>query len=389
MREILILGGYGNFGKRIATALARRDLPVIIAGRSLAAAQALAAKIRDERPVGYVESVAIDADGDLDAFLHLARPKVVVNASGPFQGKDYRVAKSCIDAGAHYVDLADGRDFLGGVSALDQPAKAAGVSVISGASTVPGLASAVLDRYAHEFASLESLRYGISPGQKAERGLATTQAILSYVGKALRPVAGDNAPRYGWADAYAQTYPELGARWVANCDVPDLDLFPQKYGLGRIQFSAGVENPAVFWGLWLLGRCVRAGLPLNLQEHAPFLWRAAKLLDPFGSDAGGMHMIMQGTDHDGAAREIKWFIVAKDGDGPQIPTVPAIILARRLFLGEFVERGARPCVSLVSLEDYLDELRPYSIATFETRQVGSAIDAPSPRGCKLGCLALR
>ena len=44
---------------------------------------------------------------------------------------------------------------------------------------------------------MHSLRYGISPGQKAERGLATTEGILTYVGKPLRAFAGDDGPPYG------------------------------------------------------------------------------------------------------------------------------------------------------------------------------------------------
>jgi uncharacterized protein YbjT (DUF2867 family) len=33
MSKVLILGGYGNFGKRIAHLLTRHNVPVIIAGR--------------------------------------------------------------------------------------------------------------------------------------------------------------------------------------------------------------------------------------------------------------------------------------------------------------------------------------------------------------------
>ena len=34
MNKILILGGYGNFGRRIAIALVKAGLPIIAAGRS-------------------------------------------------------------------------------------------------------------------------------------------------------------------------------------------------------------------------------------------------------------------------------------------------------------------------------------------------------------------
>ena len=40
-RPVLILGGAGNFGKRIAVALTKKKLPVIIVGRSKEKAEAL------------------------------------------------------------------------------------------------------------------------------------------------------------------------------------------------------------------------------------------------------------------------------------------------------------------------------------------------------------
>ena len=42
---ILLLGGYGNFGKRIAEQLVDRDVPVIINGRDKVQADALADKL--------------------------------------------------------------------------------------------------------------------------------------------------------------------------------------------------------------------------------------------------------------------------------------------------------------------------------------------------------
>ena len=38
---------------------------------------------------------------------------------------------------------------------------------------------------------------------------------------------------------------------------------------------------------------------------------------------------MKGTNKEGKPLEIKWFIIAKDNDGPQIPCVPAIILSKK------------------------------------------------------------
>jgi len=286
--------------------------------------------------------------------------KVVINTCGPFQLCDYSVAETCIKFKVHYVDLSDGREFVTGISSLNTKAKEAGILVVSGASTVPGLSSAVLEKYQDEFSEIESLKYGISPGQKANRGLATTKSIMSYVGKPLKPFAGNNKA-YGWQDIYRQVYPELGTRWMANCEVPDLDLLPEHYGIKSIRFSAGMELSFMHLGIWFMSWLVRLGLPLNLPKRSAFLLRASDWFDILGSPDGGMHIIMNGKDKNGNPKEIKWFVIAKDGDGPQIPTIPAIILAKKLVAGKLNETGAKPCVGLVLLDEYLKELEEFNV----------------------------
>jgi len=360
MRPVLILGGYGNFGKRIAAALARTGVPIIISGRSRDKADALKRQLAS----GLVDVSCFDAFTALDTTLTTLRPSVVVNTCGPFQTSDYSIAECCIRHGVHYVDLADGRAFVNGITALDAQARQHDVLVVSGASTVPGLSSAVLDHFKAEFAVIDTLTYGISPGQKAERGLATTKGILTYVGKPLKPFPGLRQTVYGWQDLYRQAYPEIGKRWMANCDIPDLDLLPRHYGIKSIQFSAGLELSILHLGLWGLSWLVRTGMPLDLPRFAKPMLAASNWFDRFGSADGGMHIIMTGRDHDGRPHRRTWFIVAFDGHGPQIPTVPAIVLAKRLAHGQIGDRGAKPCVGLVTLDDYLGELRDYPIRTY-------------------------
>lgn len=359
MGDILILGGYGNFGKRIAEALTRHGLPILVAGRDLSKAEALCRKLLNARPL------QVDIHSNLGTVLAAEKPSVVIHTCGPFQGSDYEVARACIAAGVHYIDLADGRDFVRDFSALDVEAKAAGVTLISGASTVPGLSSAVVEHLKPQFARMDTLDFGISPGQKAERGLATTRAIMSYVGKPLRPFAGHPQP-YGWQDTHRQVYPVMGKRWFSTCDIPDLDLLPPVYGFHSIRFGAGLELGFMHLGLWAISGLVRAGLPLNLSALAKPLLAVSDWFNVMGSDVGGMHVTISGTDHIGAPLTRSWFIVAKSGDGPQIPCVPAILLAKRLHEKDpTLAHGAFPCVGLVRLEDYLDELRRFDIEVFE------------------------
>jgi hypothetical protein len=359
--KALILGGYGNFGKRIAELLTRKGVAVVIAGRDAAKAEAAARTL----PAQLTEHAAFDAKSDLAKHLVLLKPGVVINTCGPFQNSDYGIAETCIAGAVHYIDLADGRDFVTGITTLDAAAKKQNVAVISGASTVPALTCAVIEDLAPRLREIYSLTFGIAPGQKAERGLATTQAILGYAGRKLKPCAGYET-RYGWQDLYLQVYPEIGSRWMANCDVPDLDLLPERFGIKQIRFSAGMELSAIHFGMWLLSWGVRLGFPIDLPKHAVALLKASNWFDPFGSADGGMHVILQGRDKSGRLVTLKWFIVARDGDGPYIPTVPAAILARKIIAGTFVRTGAMPCIGMITLREYLDEIEHLKVKTYES-----------------------
>lgn len=54
----------------------------------------------------------------------------------------------------------------------------------------------------------------------------------------------------------------------------------------------------------------------------------------------------------------------KEGDGPQIPCVPAIVLAKKLVANHCEIRGALPCVGLISLPEHIDELTDFKIAYY-------------------------
>jgi len=357
---VLVLGGYGNFGKRIAELLVRQGIEVTIAGRDGARAEASVAALG----APDIKIAIFDIERDLAGALEGIAPAVVIDTVGPFQQRGYDAARACIVRKIHYIDLSDGRDYVGGITALDAEAYENDVLVVSGASTVPALTSAVVEHFLPRFSAVDFLDFGIAPGQRAERGLATTEAILGYVGKSLRPCAG-YPHRHGWQDLHRQRYPDLGQRWMANCDVPDLDLLPPRYGISRVRFSAGMELAPLHVGLWGLSWLVRAGLPIKLDRFAQPMLAISNLLNGFGSADGGMHVLIEGRGQDGQPLSTGWFIVAKNGHGPYIPAVPSVVLATQLVTGALELRGAHPCVGLVSLEDYLAVLQHLDVSTFE------------------------
>src|SRR5262245_10784819 len=128
--RVVILGGYGTFGSLIAEQLARSDVQLILAGRDAVKVQSVAASLN----AGFV---CCDVRNAAALTKAVSGAQLVINAAGPFQARDYSIPQLCIENGCNYIDLGDGRDYVAGISQLDESAKAHQVFVCVGASTTP------------------------------------------------------------------------------------------------------------------------------------------------------------------------------------------------------------------------------------------------------------
>jgi hypothetical protein len=292
-------------------------------------------------------------------------PDLVIDTAGPFQGRDHRVAEAALAAGAHCIDLADGRAYVCGIGALDPRARAANRRVVSGASSVPGLNAAVVAAFRPRFSALESVETAISPGNRTARGWATTLAILGYVGKPYRLLHdGRWRVAHGWQSLRRVRIADVGTRWVARCEVPDLDVLPARHPeLRTVEFRAGLELWRMHFGLWLGSLVVRFGPLRSLLPWARPLFALSERWQGIGSDVGVMEVVLRGRCHDGEPLALTWTLVARNGDGPQIPATAAVILARKLAYGELPGSGASACIDLFTLDEFMHALKDHAMTT--------------------------
>jgi saccharopine dehydrogenase-like NADP-dependent oxidoreductase len=355
--RVVVIGGYGNFGARVCRGLTGSPGVEVVA----------AARHADHGLSGVAEHARLDfsAPGFPEALARLA-PDLVIHCAGPFQSQDYRVALAAMAAGAHYLDLADGRRFVAGFAdAVHSAALAAQRVAISGASSVPALSSAVIDSLKVRLPQIEEIQIAIAPGQRAARGEATMAAVFSYAGRPFKWMSkGAWRDAWGWQELRRLRFYGLGARWAAACDVPDLELFPRRYpGVQTVEFRAALEIGAQQFALWFAAMLRRLGLPLPIERWAKPLDRMASWMNALGGDRGGMLVSLVGRRADGSRCRVEWHLTVDADHGPEIPCMAALLLARKLAAGGISQRGAFPCTGFLALPEFEPEFTRWGITT--------------------------
>ena len=337
---------------------------MVVTSRSQTRAQAVADELRMSSSVPISGAALDQSQQSFEADLFALRPDIVIHTAGPYQGQDYRVAKACIQAGSHYIDLADGRDFVERFNLLHDEAKRAGLLLVSGASTLPGISSVVIDSLRAEFESIRKIEISIAPAHQTPRGRSTIAAVLSYCGIPFEVmVDGEWVTKYGWQDLRRHRYPDFGLRFSGACDVPDLGLLPNYVaGVSTVTFHAALEAKWEQLALWKMGWLTRTGIIKNWDRFIPMFQKISDRLIGLGSDTGGMHIKMSGTSLDSKPKSATWDLVARQNHGPEIPCSPALILARKLAAEQITTRGALPCLGLFSMIDLENELSSFDVS---------------------------
>jgi hypothetical protein len=355
--KVLIIGGYGTFGGRIVELLEDEPrLTMIIAGRSIDRARAFRDARGDVR--AQLVPAAFDRGGDVSEQLRALGPDIVVDASGPFQTYGYQVIEACIACGKHYLDLADDPGFVAGVGAFDEAADAAGLFVLSGASSFPVLTAAAVRHLASGMARIDTIKGGIAPSPYAVVGENVIRAIAGYAGQPIR-IRRDGADATGhpFTEHMRFTiappgYLPLVSRLFSLVDVPDPRVLAELWpGATSIWMGAAPVPEILHRALIMLAWLTRFRLVRTLSPLAPLMLFATKQLR-WGEHRGGMFVEVEGMDASGSRRRRSWHLIAEGNDGPYIPSMAVEALIRRSLNGQKPPLGARAATQELELGDY-------------------------------------
>ncbi|HSY26647.1 MAG TPA: saccharopine dehydrogenase NADP-binding domain-containing protein, partial [Burkholderiaceae bacterium] len=251
--KILIIGGYGSFGGRLARLLANEArITLLIAGRSLHKAYRFCESLS-----GNAGRAALffDRAGDVEHQLREIMPDLVVDATGPFQlygGEPYRMLKACLSIGIDYLDFADSAEFVDGFAQFSRQAQECGLFALGGVSSFPVLSGAVVRRLARDMTQVTAISAGVAPSPFATIGVNVVKALASYAGQRAEGLRDGKVEFvYPLTESIRYTIAPPGRLPLRNLrfslvNVPDQTMLPRAWpGLQSIWIGAATV-PEIF-----------------------------------------------------------------------------------------------------------------------------------------------
>jgi len=368
--RVLVIGGYGFFGEKLCKLLAdETGLTLLIAGRNLDKAEAVCARYAGKN-TAFI-ALKLDRNKPLDTQIDDQKNDLIIDVSGPFQAygnNPYRVVEYALSIGVHYFDIADGSDFVKGITTYNDKAVKENIAIISGVSTYPALTSAVVSDLSENFHTVTDVRSGIAPSPHADMGRSVIDAIASYAGKPY-PVLrhGKIQKAFALTESLKRTICSPGTKPLdpllfSNVDVPDAQVFGKHFdGLQSVWNGAGPKPVLLHRCLMGLSRLVKFHLVPGLLWLSPLFHFCMRKLS-IGRHRGGMFVDVTGLKDDRRST-VGWHLIAEGDDGPLIPVTPLAILVMQALKGEWPKPGARPCLGDVTLADYEAEFAKHNITT--------------------------
>ena len=277
---------------------------------------------------------------------------LVVNCVGPFHYDPSALVGACIEVRAHYCDIADDVAFVERVraAAARHDARAAGVFVCAGASTVPGLASVLASGFerAPRAAEIARVSAWLSVGSRNPVSAGLLASLLAPLGREL--------------PGGARSFDSLRVLRASDGRVLRFGAYPAAFAGGVVAIGARSLPAQLFFGF------DRAALTALLRLAAPALARLpvtaiaplAHVLLPFARIApllGTPRGLLALVAEDAAGRDLARIEVAASERGLDIPAAPPCWLAARLASGATLPAGSHDLGDVIGYDEALAWLR--------------------------------
>ena len=137
MEKMIVLGGAGGMGSMAVKDLVLNECfsEIVIADANVEAAERIAQELRSER-ISIAQVDVTDREGLVRL---LSDASIVINFVGPFYKFAPMIIEACMEAKTHYIDICDDYDAAEAILDMDKRVKEAGITVLTGMGTSPGI----------------------------------------------------------------------------------------------------------------------------------------------------------------------------------------------------------------------------------------------------------
>ena len=239
MNDILVVGGYGVVGRRIASELGP-DYPnrVIIAGRNLAKAEQAAAAIGQG-----VRGRAIDITVPRSVAAALDNVAVVISC---IDQPGRTLLWAAVERGLGYTDITPHLTELGRGPAfekIDAAARASGARLILGAGIVPGISNVIVRALAGSLGGVDEVETTLLLGAADVSGPASFDYFLQELAMSFEiHVDGEDRPARPFSLPRVIEFPSpVGAKLGYLFPFSDQVLYPRTIGVRTARTRLAIE----------------------------------------------------------------------------------------------------------------------------------------------------
>lgn len=242
-KNFLVYGAYGYTGRLVVRYAAERGLKPILAGRNAETLRALADETGLEHRVFGLDSVD-------EVARNLEGVCAVAHCAGPFSHTARPMAKGCLNAGVHYIDITGEIEVFEGLAAMNQRATDAGVMLLPGAGFDVVPSDCLAMHLKEQLPSATRLVLAFYSKGKPSHGTATT--IVENLPKGL--VVRKNGQLTKVPAGWKRRTIDFGKGPMGTVTIPWGDVSTAFYSTGIPDIEVYMAAPAALRAFTVAGR---------------------------------------------------------------------------------------------------------------------------------------
>ena len=378
--RVFVLGGAGGMGQGVARDLIKQE-PVteVVLGDLYPDPERLTPKLRESAKVTLLKMDVKDHGAMVHAFK---TSDVVINCAGPFYKTAVPVAKAAVEARVDYIDICD--DYEGTEtlfnSEIDEMARKAGMTVLTGMGSDPGTNNVLVKWYANRLDRVDDiyLYWVVAIAELA--GAAWDHSLHMTLGKIPQYLDGELVHVEGGTEVVAEEFLEP----LGTCHVRYVG-HPQPLTIPR--YIKGVKNVIIkgalipLWVDELIKEQKDTGFlgkePKDIQGTTviPYdltlkLWETIPEGRDKGPQASGLKVIVKGE------RGGRKVVYTADMVGRMAPGtgIPASIAALMMNAGDVTEKGVTAPEGCIDPDKFLAEFLKRGARIHQTEKISSMFE---------------